>query len=127
MENPDYFTIFDRIKNPSYDVRRLDWFPSIHLNYDISEKNKITIASSRRISRPPLINMAPFLYREHFEVYVVGDPALEPEYLTSVEFAFNMKGKSGKKIESSFGKEQFRISGIFTDYLYAKAITSKSG
>jgi outer membrane receptor protein involved in Fe transport len=93
MENPDYFTIFDRIKKPRYDVHRLDWFPSIHLNYDISEKNKVSIASSRRISRPPLINMAPFLYREHFEVYVVGDPALEPEYLTSVELAFNNKAR----------------------------------
>jgi outer membrane receptor protein involved in Fe transport len=93
IKNLDYFTIFDRIKKPRYYVHRLDWFPSIHLNYDISENNKVTIASSRRINRPPLINMAPFLYREHFEVYVVGDPALEPEYLTSVELAFNNKAR----------------------------------
>jgi outer membrane receptor protein involved in Fe transport len=37
--------------------------------------------------------MTPFLYREHFEVYVVGDPALEPEYLTSFELAFNNKAR----------------------------------
>jgi len=91
MENPDYFTIFERIKKSRYDIHRLDWFPSIHMNYDISEKNKVTLAFSRRISRPPLINMTPFLYREHFEVYVSGDPALEPEYLTGVELAFNNK------------------------------------
>jgi outer membrane receptor protein involved in Fe transport len=103
MKNPDYFTIFDRIKKPRYNVQRLDWFPSIHLNYDISEKNKITIASSRRISRPPLINMAPFLFREHFEVYVVGDPALEPEYLTSVELAFNNKT----------GKHNINLTGFY--------------
>jgi outer membrane receptor protein involved in Fe transport len=103
MKNPDYFTIFDRIKKPRYDVHRLDWFPSIHLNYEISEKNKVTIASSRRISRPPLINMAPFLYREHFEVYVVGDPALEPEYLTSFEIAFNNKA----------GKHNINLTGFY--------------
>lgn len=103
MENPDYFTIFDRIKKPRYVVHRLDWFPSIHLNYDISEKNKVTLASSRRISRPPLINMAPFLYREHFEVYVVGDPALEPEYLTSLELAFNNKA----------GKHNINLTGFY--------------
>lgn len=103
MENPDYFTIFDRIKKPRYDVHRLDLFPTVHLNYDISEKNKITIASSRRINRPPLINMAPFLYREHFEVYVVGDPALEPEYLTSVELAFNNKA----------GKHNINLTGFY--------------
>ena len=103
MENPDYFTIFERIKKPRYEIHRLDWFPSIHLNYDISEKNKVTIASSRRISRPPLINMAPFLYREHYEVYVVGDPALEPEYLTSFELAFNNKA----------GKHNINLTGFY--------------
>ena len=103
MDNPDYFTIFDRVKKARYDVQKLDWFPSIHMNYDISEKNKVTLASSRRISRPPLINMAPFLYREHFEVYVVGDPALEPEYLTSVEIAFNNKA----------GKHNINLTGFY--------------
>ena len=103
MENPDYFTIFNRVKKSRYEVQKLDWFPSIHLSYDISEKNKITLATSRRISRPPLINMAPFLYREHFEVYVVGDPALEPEYLTSVEIALNNKT----------GNQNFNIVGFY--------------
>jgi outer membrane receptor protein involved in Fe transport len=103
MENPDYFTIFNRVKKSRYEVQKLDWFPSLHLNYDISENNKITLATSRRISRPPLINMAPFLYREHFEVYVVGDPALEPEYLTSIEIALNNKT----------GKQNFNIVGFY--------------
>jgi len=89
IENPDYFTIFDRIKKPRYKEYKLDWFPSIHLNYAISEKNKVSFAFSRRITRPPLINMSPFLYREHFEVYVVGDPTLEPEYHTNFELALN--------------------------------------
>ena len=89
IENPDYFTIFDRIKKPKYKENKLDWFPSIHLNYAISEKNKVSFAFSRRITRPPLINMTPFLYREHFEVYVVGDPTLETEYHTNFELALN--------------------------------------
>lgn len=119
MENPDYFTIFDRIKKSRYDVHRLDWFPSIHLNYDISEKNKVTLASSRRISRPPLINMAPFLYREHFEVYVVGDPALEPEYLTSFELALN--NKSGKHNINLTGFYRATDNAVFrVNTVYAK-------
>ncbi len=93
IENPDYFTIFDRIKKPMYKENKLDWFPSIHLNYAISEINKVSFAFSRRISRPPLINMTPFLYREHFEVYVVGDPALEPEYHTNFELGLNREAQ----------------------------------
>jgi len=89
IENPDYFTIFDKIKKPRYEEHKLDWFPSIHLNYPISDKNNVSFAFSRRITRPLLTNMTPFLYREHFEVYVVGDPSLEPEYHTNLELALN--------------------------------------
>ena len=89
IENPDYFTIFDRITKSRYEEHKLDWFPTIHMNYAISEKNKVSFAFSRRISRPPLTNMTPFLYREHFEVYVVGDPTLKPEYHTNFELGLN--------------------------------------
>lgn len=119
MENPDYFTIFERIKKPRYEVHKLDWFPTIHLNYDISEKNKVTIASSRRISRPPLINMTPFLYREHFEVYVVGDPSLEPEYLTNFELIFiNKVGKSNINLTGFYrGTDNavFRVNTVYEE------------
>ncbi len=103
MENPDYFTIFERTKKASYEIHKLDLFPSIHLSYDITERNKTTFAFSRRISRPPLTNMTPFLYREHFEVYVAGDPALKPEYLTTFELAFNNKGE----------KYDFNLTGFY--------------
>ena len=91
IENPNYFTIFDKIRKPSYEKQKLDWFPSIRLNYAISDKNTASFAISRRITRPPLTNMTPFLYREHFEVYVVGDPTLQPEYNTIFELGFNRK------------------------------------
>lgn len=94
IENPDYFTIFDRIKKPSYKENKLDWFPTLHIEYPITEKNNVSFAYSRRITRPPLINMTPFLYREHFEVYVVGDPALEPEYHTNFELGLNRKAQN---------------------------------
>jgi len=91
IENPNYFTIFDKIRKPSYKKQKLDWFPSIRFSYAISEKNNASFAFSRRITRPPLTNMTPFLYREHFEVYVVGDPTLQPEYNTILELGFNRK------------------------------------
>jgi len=103
IENPEYFTIFDRGTKHRYVVTQLDWFPTLHLNYDISDKNNITFAAGRRINRPPINSMAPFLYRSHFEVYVVGDPALEPEYLTNVELSFDKK----------IGKQNINLTGFY--------------
>ncbi len=103
MENPDYFSIFDRETEPSYAVNQLDWFPTLHMNYAISDQNELSLAASRRISRPPTKNMAPFLYRRHFEVFVVGDPALLPEYLNNLELTF----------EQDLGKQNFSLAGFY--------------
>ena len=103
IDNPDYFTIFDRPTKPSYTLQKLDWFPTLHASYAIGETNKLNLAASRRISRPPIKNMAPFLYRRHLEVYVVGDPALKPEYVNNVELSY----------EQDFGKQKVNITGFY--------------
>lgn len=103
IENPDYFSILDRETKGRYEVKQLDWFPTLHLNYLLSDKSELTLAGSRRISRPPTKNMAPFLYRRHFEVYVVGDPALKPEYLNLVELT----------LERELGKQQIGLTGFY--------------
>jgi len=91
--NPDYFSLFAGEKKASYSDRRFDLFPNLHLEWVASEKNKLTLAGSRRISRPPAKNMAPFLYRRHLEVYEVGDPQLQPEYLLTTELSYERKIK----------------------------------
>jgi outer membrane receptor protein involved in Fe transport len=89
--NPDYFNIFDRTTRSEYKVKQLDWFPTLHMQYDLNERDVLTFAASRRINRPPTKDMAPFLYRRHYEVYVVGDPELEAEYLTNFELSLDKK------------------------------------
>jgi len=103
IENPDYFTIFEREADSSYSVNQLDWFPTLHLQYEISDKNEISFAASRRISRPPTKNMAPFLYRRHYEVYVVGDPALMPEYINNLELSYGQ----------DVGEQNFTLTGFY--------------
>ena len=91
--NPDYFSLFAGEKKASYSDRRFDLFPNLHLEWEVSDKDKLTLAGSRRISRPPAKNMAPFLYRRHLEVYEVGDPQLQPEYLLTTELSYERKIK----------------------------------
>lgn len=103
IANPDYFTIFDRETKSSYQVNQLDWFPTLHATYPVGVASKLSLAASRRISRPPIKNMAPFLYRRHLEVYVVGDPALDPEYINSVELG----------LERNFGINKVNLTGFY--------------
>mgnify|MGYP006077977707 CR=1 FL=1 len=103
VDNPDYFTIFDAPTEDTFIVDQLDWFPTFHSEYELNETSTISLASSRRISRPPIKNMAPFLYRRHLEVFVVGDPNLEPEYISNVELGYDKK----------LGKQRFNLTGFY--------------
>ncbi len=103
IRNPDYFSLFDRETANRYEVNQADWFPALHLRYQLFENDEVTLAASRRINRPQTQNMAPFLYRRHHEVYEVGDPALQPEYLTNFELSFLKR----------LGNQNFRITGFY--------------
>ncbi|MEI7828233.1 MAG: outer membrane beta-barrel family protein [Prolixibacteraceae bacterium] len=87
----NYFSLFDGVKKAGYKDQRFDLFPNLHLEWELSGKDKLTLAASRRISRPPVKNLAPFLYRRHLEVYEVGDPELAPEYLLNSEISWERK------------------------------------
>jgi outer membrane receptor protein involved in Fe transport len=103
IENPDYFSLFDRPEQKVFEMNKLDWFPGLHAGYILSETNRLGFAASRRISRAPVKNMAPFLYRRHLEVYVVGDPQLKPEYINTAELSY------GKTI----GNQQVTLTGFY--------------
>ncbi len=103
LDNPDYLNIFQRPPQPVYEVKQLDWFPTLHMRYGFNELNALILAASRRINRPPTKNMVPFLYRRHHEVYVVGDPELKPEYLTNAELS----------LQKRVGEQQFILTGFY--------------
>jgi outer membrane receptor protein involved in Fe transport len=97
VQNPEYFSIFERENKSEFLVQKLDLFPNLHLQYSTLKQGRFLLAASRRISRPPIKNMAPFLYRRHYEVYVVGDPDLKPEYLTNLELSY-VRGSNNQSI-----------------------------
>ncbi len=103
IANPDYFTIFERETKSTYKVNQLDWFPTLHGVYLLNQSSKLSLAGSRRISRPAIKNMSPFLYRRHLEVYEVGDPDLQPEYINKLEVGFDKK----------IGKQKVNLTGFY--------------
>ena len=103
IENTSYLGDFGLSEENNYSQTKLDLFPSAHLNYQVNENSKYILAASRRINRPSLTKMAPFLYRRHFEVYVIGDPTLESEYLNNVELSY----------DTNIGKQNINITGFY--------------
>lgn len=105
IENPDYFSLFERPAQREFTTNQPDWFPSLHMAYPLSDNHRIHLAASRRISRAPVKNMAPFLYRRHLEVYVVGDPQLKPEYINTAELTYTR----------NIGEQQISVTGFYRD------------
>ncbi|MFP4556864.1 MAG: TonB-dependent receptor domain-containing protein [Bacteroidales bacterium] len=103
IDNPDYFSIFDRPTTDEHTQQKLDWFPTFHASYPVSNTDKLTLAASRRISRAPIKNMAPFLFRRHLEVILVGDPALKPEYINNVELSYS----------KAISKQRLTLTGFY--------------
>ena len=99
----NYFSLFDGEKKSNYQTKKFDLFHTLHLARELNDKEKVTFATSRRISRPPIKNMTPFFYRRHLEVYEVGDPELEPEYLMNAELSFDQK----------INKHSFTLNGFY--------------
>ena len=93
IDNLAYYTEIPFLTKPQHDnyYQKLDWFPTLHLDYRVTDKDQFIFAASRRINRPPTKNMAPYLYRRHYEVYVIGDTSLKPEYNTNFELTYNKK------------------------------------
>ena len=71
-----------------FEQLEFDFFPTVHAQYNFSETNNLSLAASRRINRPAAKDMAPFLYRRHQEIYEMGDPLLEPEYILNAELSY---------------------------------------
>jgi len=63
-------------------------FPSVHLNYKITETAELSASYSRRVDRPNAWFLNPFPDYSDPYSFRVGNPALEPEYENAYEIAF---------------------------------------
>ena len=83
----EYFDRVVAIESPdtTYNLSRLNPFPSINLLYDLGNDLKFKAAYSRRIGRTTTFKMTPFPEREHSETLEQGDAELLPEYIDLLE------------------------------------------
>lgn len=73
-------------KNRTYN--KFELFPSVHLGYTLPEDHKILLSYSRRITRPELFFMEPYItYRDYYSAEI-GNPDIRSEYINSFEMNY---------------------------------------
>ncbi len=74
----------NEISNKDY----LDWFPSLFIGYEFSEKEQLTISYSRRLRRPRSRFINPFPSRSSNTNLFQGNPNLDPTYTNAFDLGY---------------------------------------
>lgn len=68
----------------------IDFFPSVFINYNISDKHQTGVSYSKRINRPNYGNLNPFQYFLDQYTSEQGNPYLKPEYTHAFDFSYTL-------------------------------------
>ncbi len=90
--------------NKTFNNNYLDFFPSLHTTYKLGKQNEIQLSYSRRINRPDVWSLNPFIDYSNPLQIMYGNPYLKPEYINSFELGYAKYWKSSSISSSLFYK-----------------------
>ena len=101
------------ILDTSYVVNRLDYFPTLHLSRKLKNNQQLMASYSKRIHRPREYYLDPFPnYMDEHNIRM-GNPALEPENIHSMELSYQKRFKSNFiSVETYMRQTQNKIQRI---------------
>ena len=67
-------------------------YPSLHVDYSVSDKSTLSFGASRRVTRPDPENLNPYVDYEYAPNLRAGNPNLKPQYTQSYEFGYAFEG-----------------------------------
>ncbi|MCT4614698.1 MAG: TonB-dependent receptor [Marinifilaceae bacterium] len=104
-------------ENTKFNSTKIDFFPSLHSSYNISDKEEIIASYTKRINRPRGWELEPFLTWEDSYNVKKGNPDLKPEYIDAYELNFVKRiGKQNISIETYYIKTNDKIEKIKSPY-----------
>jgi outer membrane receptor protein involved in Fe transport len=99
-------TTHDQSTDTIYKQNLFELFPSAHLEQKINENNTIMLSYSRRINRPSIRQLNPFIDRSDNQNLRSGNPYLKPEFINSLELGHLLLwGKNNSLNSSVFYKQ----------------------
>ena len=78
----------DNANDTIYKINRLDWYPTLHLSYDLKSEQQIMASYSRRIDRPRSHHLDPYIEWRDANNVRRGNPGLLPQYINSFELSY---------------------------------------
>lgn len=87
------------------DTNRINFFPSTHLRWEPNAKNSFQVSYSRRVNRPNSFILNPFVNTSDRYNWSQGNPYLEPEFTTSMDFSYNLNYSKTKVSTSVFYRD----------------------
>ena len=95
--------------NSEYTHDYFSLFPSLHTSYSLPKENKLQISYSRRINRPSIHSMNPFVDASDPLTRRTGNPYLKPEYINSYEVGHIKDWKKLSLTSSVFYKQTLDV------------------
>lgn len=100
--------------NDIYHRHYFNVFPTAHIRYDVNNVHSLQISYSRRVTRPRIHQLNPFLDVSDKENYRKGNPNLSPEFVNSVELGYLINYKKTSVNLSLFYRQRTRIVTRYT-------------
>lgn len=98
-------------------INRLDFFPTLHLSFQLPSDQQMIASYARRIERPRGHYLEPFITYEDAYNVRIGNPAIEPEYIDSYELGYQKQiGKGFMSAEIYHRKTNNKIERITSVY-----------
>ncbi len=80
------------LNHPSTVVNKPYWqlYPTLHLSYKITEMQSAQVSYSRRVRRPHMWDLNPYMDIREDNQMSFGNPNLDPEYTNAFEVSYNL-------------------------------------
>lgn len=89
----EYSSILGKdLNHPATKVEKQYWklYPTIHLSYKISELQSVQLSYSRRVRRPHMWDLNPYMDVREGDQISFGNPNLDPEFTNAFELSYNL-------------------------------------
>jgi outer membrane receptor protein involved in Fe transport len=101
----------------TFAVGGLDFFPTLHLSYELAKEHQVMGSYTRRIERPDDWELEPFLTWWNPHLVRRGNPDLKPEYIDSYELGYQMPAGPGRvTLDGYYRMTHNKVEDVTSNY-----------